>query len=345
MHEGQDKQSPRIVSLSQADADRLDARLEAGPLRAGRTSGAQAGDARDQKLGQLLAVIGQWPADEGHQASDALVRRTMDRIREAENRRRFSEQMQMLSRDGAERWSGGTWRQVATMAAIVLIGASLLLPVLARNRDIAERLACQRRLNEAYSARASYAGDHNGHMPRGKVEPGSDWWHVGQPADSQGSLRSNSAHLYLLVREGYLEPENLACPSNPQARPERMTERHHDWPSAKAVSYSYQNQYTDDPIKLDRHAGLAVLADKNPLFVVRRNQVTYNADWPTTSPSRMHEQRGQNVLIADGHVKWNRRPIMQDARQREDNIWIARGIERYQGNETPRDKDDSFLVP
>jgi hypothetical protein len=244
--------------------------------------------------------------------------------------------------------------QMLSLAGMVLIGVSLLLPVLASSRQISRQVACQRNLAEAGQAIAGYAADHAGTLPRGKVKPGIEWWHVGQPNQSDGLVRSNSAHLYLLVRDenDYIEPETLTCPTNPHAQPERLTDQQRDWPNHKAVCFSYQNQYTQAPIQLERDPDLAVLADKNPLFIVRTDKMT-QAKCPPDAPTRLHDRRGQNVLTADGRVSWRTRPTLHRRASpanaayagRTDNIWTAEGITRYQGNESPRHDHDSFLVP
>lgn len=330
---------PRITQLSPADAQRLDARLDPEAADAPPPDA----QARDRQLDKVLALLDQCPSETG---DASLVDRTLKRIQAEADRHRLTEQVQMLSATGT---GGGGGRfnmgQVMTIAGMVLIAVSLLLPVLARNQHIARRLACQNNLADAAGAFQQYAGDHSGTLPRGKVKPGSRWWNVGQPGDEDGTIHSNSAHLYLLIRQQYAEPETLACPANPHAHPERMTRDHHDWPNARAVSYSYQNQYTKEPIDVGRNPGMAVLADKNPLFIVRTGQVTQDRDRPAVSPSRMHKERGQNVLTSNGRVTWRLRPVIGEREQSTDNIWVVRGIERYQGNETPRQPGDSFLVP
>lgn len=321
------------IRLSDEDARRLDALL-------GESSDSPPDDeARTERLRELLRLLEQSPAGD---PDPQLTQRTLERIREAENQQRLTEQVQMLSRSGPG--PGLSLRQVGTVAAVLLIGVSLLLPALDHSRQIARQIACQANLHESSAAMNQYAAAHAGKMPRGKVEPGSVWWNVGQNNSENQPSHSNSAHLFLLIKRGYAAPHELTCPSNPHAHPERVDENAHDWPSAQAVSYSYQNQYTAKPIKLDRHPGLAVLADKNPLFVVRTGRVTHDAQRPMASPSRLHRNQGQNVLTADGVVRWTVRPTIRQQRG-EDNFWVVQGITHYQGTETPQQPDDSFLVP
>jgi type II secretory pathway pseudopilin PulG len=342
MHDPDPTHHVPVRRLSPPDAQRLDAHLD--PAEAGLARPKDAAQ-RDAKVGALLALIDQCPAAAG---DDALVERTLSRIQAQAERQRLAADAQMLAARGGAGDSGGfNLSQMATAAGIVLIAAALLLPVASRNDHVAKQLACQNNLGQAHQAMAGYAADHAGTLPRGKVKPGVRWWHVGQPNEADGTVRSNSAHLYILVRKNnYLDPQTLACPSNAHAQPERMTRRHHDWPSPQAVSYSYQNQYTPEPIHLNHDPDLAVLADKNPLFVGHTGRVTHDRDRPTSSPSRLHQQRGQNVLTAGGQVRWTVRPTVHHAADgSRDNIWVVRGIRHYHGNETPSEPGDSFLVP
>jgi hypothetical protein len=98
-------------------------------------------------------------------------------------------------------------------------------------------------------------------------------------------------------------------------------------------------------MRLQRSSRMALLADKNPLFVPRDPRfgpgLTYDDRLPETSASPFHRSQGQNVLIGDGHVFWSTRPVLPNG----DNIWLAGDLKRYYGDETPAGPNDSFLVP
>jgi len=107
------------------------------------------------------------------------------------------------------------------------------------------------------------------------------------------------------------------------------------------VSYSYQNQYTTDAPRLSNLGDMVVLADKNPLFLVEPMRgLSQRDDLPDTTPSTLHGSRGQNMLSATGAVVWSASPMMRD-----DNIWLAAGVNHYNGTEVPSSVLDSFLVP
>ncbi len=305
---------------------------------------------RQARAAGWLAVIGRDPVSPP--ATD-LVQRTMQRLADARQRQRFAQQIAMLRRDAPARGFGFQWRELATTAAVILIGLSLAIPVLDRGRADARRIACSGNLAAAGMGLNQYASDHRGAMPRVLAQPGQDWWRVGETAAPGQPTRSNSAHLYVLVRTRYVKPNTLNCPDNTHApRAAVGAIERHDWRDATAVSYSYQNQFTAEPIRLDRAPNLAVLADKNPLFVIQMQRLDFDSKLPPTASSRLHARvgPGQNILIAGGHVSFNASPVVTAPQAPvPDNIWLpdSNPVQRtYTGNETPAVPDrDAFLVP
>ena len=338
---------PRWVKyLSEEDAALLES-LMAATNQDEQSGLAQAHDPRrSERMRRLLMLLDQLPAGED---DPQRVQRTLNAVRAAQQRERFVMNMQMRPAPHA---GGGAfnWRQIAAIAAMLILGTSLLIPVLHRNRAEARRLACAANLRAAGEAFGQYAADFRNAMPRGHVKPGVTWWNVGK-ADSADDevVHSNSAHLYLLVRGRYIRAAELSCPSNPHAPKENeMSPKARDWQSPQQVSYSYQNQYTDHVWQWNtsKSAQMAVLADKNPLFVARNGRVHFDPDTPAAAPSRGHGRRGQNVLTVNGSVDWTERPVIRHGNTpRDDNIWVAHGIDRYTGTEQPRGAEDTFLVP
>lgn len=331
--------------LSDKDAQALDALLD------GQRDGLQLTQATDdparqekvQQLFSLLDTLSENDADSAD-AGDDLIEKTMARVNAARQRERFATQVQMLAEP--RRTLGVGFGQIAAAAVLMLVGASLLFPFLEQNRADANRLACNANLASAGMAFNQYAADFGSVLPRGQVHPGATWWNVGQQHSQGQTVQSNSAHLYILVRSGYLSADQLACPENIHAPLGKLTREHTDWDRPEAVSYSYQNQYTRQAIRVDLNPQLAVLADKNPLFVVRVGRMTFDNSAPETTPSRIHGNRGQNVLRVDGSAIWTLRPTVScPGNDGPDNIWMARGIRHYTGTESPASPDDSFLVP
>ncbi|MCC6681616.1 MAG: hypothetical protein IT445_12005 [Phycisphaeraceae bacterium] len=335
----------RLRSLSPADGIVLDAVLEARSrdLEPGYTGPMPADSAqRAQRIESILSVLGQYPLQE---PADDLAERTMARLRESRQRERFAEQVAMLR--GPRPSTGASWRQVVAAAAVFLLGFSLLLPTLERNRQESQRLVGASHLASAGMGFGQYAQDNGDALPRRYLTLGSPWWNVGQAITHENQpVESNSAHLYLLVRRGYVSPETLSHPANASAPlPGQMTRQHQDWLSPEQVSYSYQSQYRRDPFSLTGNGSLVLLADRNPIFVVRIGRVVQDTNTPLDAPSRVYGDRGQNILTADGAVTFTRRPVAPRGSAAGDLIWGARGVESYSGTEQPTDANDVFLVP
>jgi len=337
-----DKDMQSVPQLNPADAAVLDALLEARAR--GLEQGPMPADSahRAERVRGLLQLLDQYPVEE---PAEDLTQRTLARLRAARQRERFAQQVQMLA---APRPSlGVTWQQVVASAAIFIVGFSLLMPVLDRNAEQAQQQLSAASLAEAGVGFGQYATDHRDALPRRHTAPGSVWWNVGRPITREDEpVQSNSAHLYLLVRRGYVEPETLAHPGNPHApRPGEMSARDHDWLNPEAVSFSYQNQYRSEPFQLGANPDLVILADRNPIFVVRVGRVVQDTTTPLDAPSRIYRNGGQNVLTAEGSVTFTTRPVAPRGRSAGDLIWGARGVQRYSGTEQPVDANDSFLVP
>ncbi len=322
----------RVRMLSPADGQALDRALDALAGRAGGATGPAA-EAGDERVAQMLKLLNEWPVED---PPADLTQRTLTRITDHEQRQRLAMNIQALSAPAV----AFRWRELMTVAAVVLIGLSLLWPMLAQTRDEARRIACQARLGSAGMAIGDYANDNQGQMPH---QPQTAWTSVGLPAEPDRPQTSNSANLYLLVRQGYIDPSTLACPANPYT-PKGMTPEMTDWPTPQAVPYSYQNQMVKVPPRLDSIPTVVILADRNPLFAPDPNNphvVVFQRNVQFTAPSYLHNRRGQNTLMANGAVLWRRDPVMPN----NDNIWLANGITNYQGNESPAGPEDSFLVP
>ena len=359
-----------ITMLGAEDAEALDAVLTARAAGAGAGLGLAGGGERTAKVTALLGLLDR-DQPTATTAPDAdLAQRTADAVHQARQRERFAQQIDMLSQ--GPRSAGVSMRQVAAAAAVFLLGVSLLLPMLERTRASSQQAACASNLGLAGMAFNSYAADHGGVLPRGKSQPGSPWWNVGLPNAvlPDGTVLSNSAHLYTLVRSGYITPDKLACRTNAYAPSNgQMTVQNLDWSTPMAVSYSYQNQFTPEALRIeDARPTLAVLADKNPLFVPRNGRIIFDETVAPDAPSRLHGNRGQNVLAIDGHASWTTTPTFGDAGEVEggrhpspdaedasgvsgggDNFWRVAGKRddyRYRGDELPAGvARDAFLVP
>ncbi len=332
----------------------MDAALEAVRRRAQAEPGDESGQgngpaqstddaARVAAAGVVLALIDQWPAEA---PAEDLIKRTLARIHDVEQRRQLAMQIDRLSGPAV----AFRWRELMGVAAVVLISLSLLWPVLAQTRHEARRIVCETRLGVTGRAMAAYATDHQGIIPRLATAPNANWATVGRTATAgtnpgfsiaPSSAQSNPASLYLLARKQYVDPDTMSCPDNAFA-PKQMSAGMHDWRNAREVSFSYQNQNTLEPIRLDAAGNMPLLADKNPIFMPDPSdpsRVIYQRTVSPTSATPFHRSAGQNILTGSGQVRWSSQPIVDG-----DNIWLIRGQGNYSLTETPP-TGDAFLVP
>lgn len=300
-----------------------------------------ADDARRlERVRSIFALMGACPAPE---APADLTARTLQTISDLKRRERVIEAASVAPMGRSFRLG-----EIAAMFAILLIGASLLWPSMDRSRQEARQLACESNLGLAGRAMFSYAADYDDTLPRRGSWPGAIWWNVGKHADVPDTLgqpiESNSAHLYTLVRKTYAPAEMLSCPDNAAApRGGTMSSSLNDWTCNKAVSFSYQNQFTPKPTRASRAPTIALLADRNPHFAPRCgvNGPGFDTGIPADAPSYQHRGRGQNILLAGGQTVWTQTPVFPNG----DNIYLLNNVSTYLGNETTADEQDTFLSP
>ena len=216
----------QFAQLSAKDADAVDALFANGFDAADRAQ-----DQSDQqgRAASLLGLLNHYPVPT---PPENLAKRTAAFVRQSEARDRRSMQIQ---EHAVPMGTPFRWSELIAVAAIFLVGASVVWPVLERTRTDARQVACRANLHDAAVAFTSYASEHNGRLPRGMVRPDSPWYKVGHHHEGDGSVRSNTAHLFLLARGGYVNPDKLNCPENENAL-DNLSATRHDWPTPRMSS-------------------------------------------------------------------------------------------------------------
>ncbi|MHC5060361.1 MAG: hypothetical protein ACYTFK_04670 [Planctomycetota bacterium] len=243
------------------------------------------------------------------------------------------------------------WRniiEVAAVAAMIMVVTGVSLPSLSRMRQAS---LCRTNLKNMGQAIASYVDDNNGALPSVTVSAGSPWWNVGE----QGAKnRSNTRHVWLLVKKGYLDGNTFICPGRKDAGKVNYTRaqlaNYNDFPSRKNFSYSFRFM-CDKIAKSQKGSGGILMADLNPVF-----EQLFDEDKRIAVPdentrillneqllkimSTNHRGRGQNILFYDGSCEFKKtRQIFGD------DIYTVRGAQSYSGKEVPCDENDVFLAP
>ncbi|MFG0305842.1 MAG: hypothetical protein ACF8Q5_06475 [Phycisphaerales bacterium JB040] len=328
-----------LRELSPADQEALEAlaREHFEPGRVPRSLRARA----EKHL--ALASVATTPVP-GEDATD-LVSRTLRRIDQELDARATRFQIETHRRPGGLRLA-----DIVSVAAVVLIASSIVVPVFSAMRFQSTRAGCDANMLATASAMGLYAGSYNGALPAqtagfgGAGGAGGSWMNVGNPK------HSNSANLYTLVTTNHARLDELACPGNRAAPTVRTDPEARDWQDLEEISYSYQIVTGFHPTWKSTPDGRTpvILADRSPVIPRAAAGELINP-WEN-SPN--HHRRGQHVLRTDGSSDWNTEAWPTG----EDNIWLPRHIEAaigelrqrhglIQGNELPEDPTDTFLAP
>ena len=289
-----------------------------------------------ERARRLEALAG-LATDAAAPSDGTLIDRTLSRIDA------FEEETSEARRLPATRRRGLPIRlaDLVSVAAVVLIGAGVVFPILGAFREQGRRALCNSNLGNTASALSAYAGANRDALPVTTASLGGGrWWDVGAPD------HSNSANLYTLARDGYVNLATLACPGNPSAPTRPASADARDWRRLEEVSYSYQIMFGPRPA-WNGGGRVVVLADRSP--VVLRAARHERPDPFANAPN--HGGAGQHLLANDGAVSWADRPVLPSG----DNIWLPRALEirirqtpgviPLSGRELPDGADDTCLGP
>lgn len=274
--------------------------------------------------------------------SSELVSRTLRHIDHA-----LDAQSVRLQIENHRRLPGLRLADVVSVAAVLLIASSIIVPVFGAMRFQSTRAGCDANMLATASAMGLYAGSYNGALPTqtaGFGGGGGSWMRVGTPEES------NSANLYTLVTTNHARLDDLACPGNRAAPTVRTDPDARDWDDLDEISYSYQIVTGFHPTWKATTDGRTpvILADRSPV-IPRAVAGEIINPWEN-SPN--HSRRGQHVLTTDGSSTWDTEAWPTG----EDNLWLPRTLEAaigelrerhglIQGNELPEDPTDTFLAP
>ena len=316
------------AGLSEADAQSID-ELVASGWESGQA------ESRSAKAADLLALLD--CDDPAHiQQKSSLIDRTMTAV--AAEAERSRKRLRLHPVDGGSLEVGRrsvAWRDLIAVAAMIMLGLGVVLSVVDGARFGSQQMAGASGLSRASLGFGLFANDHDGRLPVAHDSGlAGRWWEVGN-AD-----QSHSAHLYLLVRQGYASITDLASPGNPNARIV-VDPTARDWAKPAELSYSMQLYAVQAP-RLNLTAPTSILlADRSPVIERARRGEAFD---PTAGSSNFRGV-GQNALFSDGSVVFLRSPILDSG----DNIWLPRQAEQGRlhltGREAPAPDGDIYLGP
>jgi hypothetical protein len=284
------------------------------------------------------------------QCPDALAEATLMRLKAAarSSQLRLTNLLDAEQRRSEYRGRGflGKISEVAAVAAVVMLLGGAAFLSLRHARDMSWQTKCQAQLGSIAQGAQQYEQSNDGQLPSVAIKQGSPWWKVG---DQGQENQSNTRHLWLLVKGGYVEPDVFICPSSPLGQ--KLAKSldvlaGKDFPSRNNITYSLRITCVPNPG--DPTSGQYVLmADVNPIF--EQLPQNYSEGFLRELNKRLmqanstnHAGRGQNVLLGDGSVKFLTTRILGP---KQDDIYTLDGVDKYHGNEVPASQADVFLAP
>ncbi len=252
---------------------------------------------------------------------------------------------------------GFTLVELLVVIAIIALLMGILMPALARVRQLAFRLTCGTNLAGIGKAMLIYANDYDDELPRAggkKAEWGPVTWDAldrqgaygGGGGRDEGGRATITSCFYLLVKYAEVTPQSFLCKGDTGTSEFSLA----DEPAAPAnielidawdfgadpwdnCSYSYHIPFGQYALTTSSEPALAVAADRNPWQASPAGEPV-DQDWTDFQPDTgsyngttesalkgnaiAHQGEGQNVLFLDSHVSFERRSTCS---LEEDNIY------------------------
>ncbi|MBN1363151.1 MAG: prepilin-type N-terminal cleavage/methylation domain-containing protein [Sedimentisphaerales bacterium] len=279
------------------------------------------------------------------------------------------------------RRKGFTLVELLVVIAIIALLMGILMPALARVRQLAFRMTCGTNLSGIGKAMLIYANDYDDELPRAGERTatwGTTNWaaadRLGAYGTGSSSRASLSSCLYLLVKYAEVTPKSFICKSDTGTSEFEIADEQGYVAGMELIdawdfgarpyehcSYTYHYPFGTYALTTSSEPGLAVAADRNPWLSSPAGEpdlTKFTAFNPTggteavrAGNSITHQGDGQNVMYLDTHVEFTKTSACS---LEEDNIYTKaangtvrgdpKGASVAQFGVPPANRKDSLLV-
>jgi prepilin-type processing-associated H-X9-DG protein len=240
------------------------------------------------------------------------------------------------------------WRDIfgrlATAAMFVIVGSAVIAGWnITTNyaRQNSWQHQCQAQMAGLFNSLSNYKNDNNGQMPSVATSAGAPWWKVG---DQGAENVSNTRRMWILVKDGYAQPEDFMCPGLGKCKFIGEPTQFNDFPNRQMVTFSFRIGCPGGgTMDVGRRI---IISDMNPIFATlpspneQRLLIQNLADELLKRNSPNHNGRGQNALFCDGSVTFIKKRTIDN-----DDIFTLQNTPSYEGTELPTSDKDVFLAP
>ncbi len=310
---------------------------------------ADAGNERvDVARDQLRLILSKLDVLQDIDVPAGLTDRTVGHVQNRTNTIVLEEARAWLAREGEREsrwaWVLGNMRDLIATAAVMMLVFLVSKPGLQQVRQMAQQYQCASNMQAIGQGIGSYAAGYDGMMPFVATGPQVKPWQPGPSEQSRGVI---TRCVYLLVKNGHVQPVSLVCPGRegdrfPTLSADQMRNQQ-DLPKGFPLGFSVRIIQHND--RLDGGASDLIISDRNPIFDDMRLadqdmlDISRIAKQFLEMNSTNHQNRGQNILRRDLGVQFANSRLLPVS---NDDIYTIRGTNHYDGTQMP-EPGDEFL--